>query len=70
MKKIRITAWLSVVTFLELMLLGFGGSFVNEIVKENSNEVVLFWSSMFSLILTIFIVYIYVSVFSATRLRQ
>lgn len=70
MKKIRITAWLSVVTFLELMLLGFGGSFVNEIVKENSNEVVLFWSSMYSLILTIFIVYIYVSVFSATRLRQ
>lgn len=70
MKKIRITAWLSVVTFLELMLLGFGGSFVNEIVKENSNEVVWFWSSMFSLILTIFIVYIYVSVFSATRLRQ
>lgn len=70
MKKIRITDWLSVVTFLELMLLGFGGSFVNEIVKENSNEVVLFWSSMYSLILTIFIVYIYVSVFSATRLRQ
>lgn len=70
MKKIRITDWLSVVTFLELMLLGFGGSFVNEIVKENSNEVVLFWSSMYSLILTIFIVYIYVSVFSATRLKQ
>lgn len=70
MKKVRITVLLSFVNLLQLMFLGFGGSFVTEIIKENSNELVLFWSSMFSLILTLFIVYIYVTVFSATRSKE
>lgn len=58
---------LSIVTFLELILLGFGGSFVTEVMKDDSNEVVIFWSSMFSFILIIFIVYIYITAFEATR---
>jgi len=59
MKKARITVLLSLVTFLELMFLGFGGSFISEMIKDDANEMILFWSSFWSAILVIQILYIY-----------
>lgn len=67
MKENRVTVWLSVASFLQFMFLGFAGSFVSEVIKSHSDNTILFWSSFFSLILAIIILYIYMEVFSMTK---
>ena len=58
---------LSLVTFVQLMFLGFAGSFVAEVIKSRQDDAILFWSSFFSLILAIVILYIYIDIFSKTK---
>lgn len=67
MKENRVTVWLSVASFLQFMFLGFAGSFVAEVIKPQSDNTIVFWSSFFSFILAILILYIYLEVFSMTR---
>jgi len=66
MKESRVNVWLSVGSFLQFMFLGFSGSFVTEIVKTQSDDTILYWSSFFAFILSILILYIYFEVFSMT----
>ncbi len=52
---------------MQFMFLGFGGGFVSEIIKLQPDGMILFWTSLFSLILGIVILYLYVEVFSKTK---
>ncbi len=67
MFKERVTVVVSVAQFAQLVFIGFGGSFVTELIKEDPNPSVLFWSSMFSLVLGVFIGYLYAEAFALTR---
>lgn len=52
---------------MQLVFLGFAGSFVSEIIKPEQNQLILFWSSLFALALAILIVYLYLEAFAASR---
>lgn len=64
MFKDRLSVILSFLSFVQLMFIGFGGSFAVEIVKEESNETILFLSSMITLILGVVITYLYTEAFA------
>lgn len=70
MLKNRLSVILSFLGFVQLMFIGFGGSFAIEIVKDQSNEAILFWSSLASLVLAIMITYLYVVAFALTNKKQ
>jgi len=67
MRNDRVSIFLSAANFMQLIFLGFAGSFVSEIIKAEQNQLILFWSSLFTLALAILIVYLYLEAFSASR---
>lgn len=67
MHKERLSVILSFLGFMQLMFIGFGGSFAVEVVKDKSSENVIFLSSLATLILAIIITCLYVEAYSMTR---
>lgn len=67
MKENRVSTMLSLVSFMQFIFLGFGGGFVPEIIKMQPDGTIIFWTSLFSLILGIVILYLYLEVFSKTK---
>ncbi len=67
MKEKRIDVLLSVVAFIQFLFLGFGGAFINELIKNQSDTTILYWSSFFTLIFLISIIYLYLEVLFLTK---
>jgi hypothetical protein len=70
MKEKRVDVLLSVASFIQLLFLGFGGAFVSELIKDKSEEGILYWSSFFALIFLICIIYLYSEVLFITKPPQ
>lgn len=67
MKEKRVDMLLSIASFLQLMFLGFAGSFAAELLNDQKNEAILFLTSLAALILIISIVYLYTEIAFITR---
>ena len=67
MKDNRVDVYLAAVSFCQLMFLGFGGAFAGELTKNQPSDLILLFSSLFVLILTIVIAFIYSQVFFLTK---
>ena len=54
-------------SFLQLLFIGFGGAFVNELIQEKSNPTIVYWSSFSAVVFGILIIYIHSEVYSLTN---
>lgn len=69
MREKRVDVLVSVASFLHLMFLGFAGALVAELVKDQKDDIIVFWSSFFASLLTCFIIYIYSELFLMTKYK-
>ena len=70
MREKRVDVLISIVSFLQLLFIGFGGAFVNELIQDQSNSTIIYWSSFFTLVLGIIIAYVYSEVYFMTKSQK
>lgn len=62
--------WLSVIAFIQVVLIAFGAKAINELVAENQNKLLLYFAIVISVVLAIVTGGLYAKIFSDLKHKQ